>query len=260
MLRLTGMSLEITLTAAPRREWAALVARRTARAGHVRRARIILLSADGASGADVAMRVGISVEQVSRIRRRFIEGGVEGLADQPKAGRKDHAVPAEVIEKIVQTTMGPPPAGRTRWTTRLLGREFNLASRTISTILRANGLKPHLMRPYRGSGDPELRAKVRDVVGLYLNPPDKAVVLSVDEKTQIQALERTQLPLPLRQGRAARHTHDYKRHGVVDLYAALNIATGEVAHACTDRHTAAAFLGFITKGGSRHATTHLNVN
>src|SRR3974377_2232331 len=186
MLRLTGMSLEITLTAAPRREWAALVARASARPGRGRRAGIILLSADGASGADVAMRVGISVEQVSRIRRRFIEGGVEGLADQPKAGGKDHAVPAEVIEKIVQTTMGPPPAGRTRWTTRLLGREFNLASRTISTIPRANGLNPHLMRTYKVSRDPEFTAKVRDVVGLSLNPADKAVVLSVDAETQNQ--------------------------------------------------------------------------
>jgi transposase len=259
MIRLTVMALEITLTAAQRRELEALVARRTARAGHVRRARIVLLSADGASGADVANRVGISVEQVSRIRRRFLESGVEGLADQPKAGRKDHAVPPEVIERIVQTALAPPPAGRTRWTTRLLGREFNLAGRTISTVLRANGLKPHLVRTYKVSKDPEFASKVRDVVGLYLSPPEKAIVLSLDEKTQIQALERTQLPLPLRQGRATRHTHDYKRHGVVDLYAALNIATGEVAHACTDQHTAVDFLGFMKKVARLHPRRELHV-
>lgn len=170
---------------------------------------------------------------------------MEGLAELPKAGRKDHAVPADVIERIVQATLSPPPAGRTRWTTRLLGRQFDLTSWTISKILRANSLKPHLSRTYKVSHDPAFTAKVTDIVGLYLNPPANAIVLSVDDKTQIQALERTQLPLPLRQGRAARHTHDYKRHGVLDLYAALNVATGQVAHACSDSHTAADFLGFM---------------
>ncbi len=168
-----------------------------------------------------------------------------GLAERRRGGRKDHAVAAETIERIIQTTLSPPPAGRTRWTTRLLGKKFDLANRSISRILRANGLKPHLVRTYKVSRDPEFAAKVSDIVGLYLNPPENAIVLSVDEKTQIQALERTQLPLPLRQGRAARHTHDYKRHGVLDLYAALNVATGEVAHECTDSHTAADFLDFM---------------
>jgi hypothetical protein len=115
-----------------------------------------------------------------------------------------------------------------------------LANRSISRILRANGLKSHLVRTYKVSRDPEFAAKVTYIVGLYLNPHENAIVLSVDEKTQIQALERTQLPLPLRQGRAARPTHDYKRHGVLDLYAALNVATGEVAHECTD-----SLLGFM---------------
>jgi transposase len=235
----------LRLSAADRKTLEKLVARPSARAGHVRRARVVLLSADGVSGQEIAKRVGISAEYVSRLRRRFKEGGVEGLAERPKAGRKDHAVPADTTERIIQTTLSPPPAGRARWTTRLLGRKFDLANRTISTILRANGLKPHLFRTYKVSRDPAFATKVTDIVGLYLNPPDNAIVLSVDEKTQIQALERTQLPLPLRQGRAARHTHDYKRHGVLDLYAALNVATGEVAHECTDSHTAADFLGFM---------------
>jgi transposase len=235
----------LQLSAAHRKTLEKLIARPSAPAGHVRRARVVLLSADGLSGQEVAKRVGISAEYVSRVRRRFKESGVEGLAERPKAGRKDHAVPAETTERIVQTTLSPPPPGRTRWTTRLLGRKFDLTSATISKILRANGLKPHLVRTYKVSRDPAFTAKVTDIVGLYLNPPDNAIVLSVDEKTQIQALERTQLPLPLRQGRAARHTHDYKRHGVLDLYAALNVATGEVAHACSDSHTAADFLGFM---------------
>ena len=222
-----------------------LVARRSAHAAHARRARVILLSDEGISGLEIAERVGISKQHVSRIRARFVAGGVDGLAEQPKAGRKDHAVPAETVEKIVQTALSPPPAGRSRWTTRLLGKKYKLTSATVSKILRANGLKPHLVRTYKVSRDPEFSEKVKDVVGLYLCPPDNAIVLSVDEKTSIQALERTQLPLPLRQGRAARHTHDYKRHGVLDLYAALNVATGQVAHACSDSHTAADFLSFM---------------
>src|SRR6476619_3027818 len=126
MIRRTGMALEIRLTPSQRRELEAIVARPRARAGHVRRVRVILLSADGVSGTDVALRVGISVEQVSRIRRRFSEGGVAGLADQPKAGRKDHAVKPEVIDEIVQMALSPPPAGRIRWTTRLIANVVDL--------------------------------------------------------------------------------------------------------------------------------------
>lgn len=250
---------EIQLKAAERKALEKLLAKRSAHAGHVRRARIILLSADGVSGREIAERVGISTQHVSRIRARFIEGGVEGLEEQPKAGRTDHAVSAEVVEKIVQTTLSPPPPGRTRWTTRLLAGKFKLTSATVSKVLRANGLKPHLVRTYKVSRDPEFATKVKDIVGLYLNPPESAIVLSVDEKTSIQALERTQLPLPLRQGRAARHTHDYKRHGVLDLYAALNIATGEVAHACTESHTAADFLSFMKLVARQNPRRELHV-
>jgi transposase len=126
-------------------------------------------------------------------------------------------------------------------------------------VLRANGLKPHLVRTYKVSRDPEFAAKVRDVVGLYLNPPDNAIVLSLDEKTSIQALSRTQLPLPLRTGRAMRHTHDYKRHGVLDLYAALNVVTGQVDHAVTSSHTANDFLGFMKHVARLHPRRELHV-
>ena len=158
----------------------------------------------------------------------------------------------------MQTTLSPPPPGRTRWTTRLLAGKFKLSA-TVSKVLRANGLKPHLVRTYKVSRDPEFATKGKDVVGLYLNPPENAIVLSVDEKTSIQALERTQLPLPLRQGRAARHTHDYKRHGVLDLYAGLNIATGQVAHACTESHTAADFLSFMKLVARQNPRRELHV-
>ena len=239
--------VEITLTSKELRALKSIVARPSEGAGLVRRARVVLLSAAGTPGTEIAMRLDLTVEAVSRIRRRFLNERVEGLSERPKAGRKDHAVPSETVELIVQLAMSPPPAGRSRWTTRLLAKKVGLTSGCVSDILRRHQLKPHLTRTYKVSRDPEFAAKVKDVVGLYLSPPEHAVVLSVDEKTSIQALERTQLPLPLRSGRAARHTHDYKRHGVVDLYAALEIATGKVTHKVTDSHTAVDFLAFMRK-------------
>ena len=239
--------LVVGLSAKQRRELEQLVARAAESAQVVRRAHVVLWSADGVSGAEIARRLHLSAEAVSRIRRRFVETGVAGLATRPKAGRKDHAVPAATMARIVDLAMSPPPAGRSRWTTRLLAKEVGLTSGCVSDILRRAELKPHHVRTYKVSRDPAFAAKVRDVVGLYLNPPEHAVVLSVDEKTSIQALERTQRPLPLRSGRATRHTHDYKRHGVVDLYAALEVATGQVTHRLSATHTAADFLAFMRK-------------
>lgn len=253
------MTKPLSLTKKQREQLEALVARRSARAGHVRRARVILLSADGMRGKDIAERLGLSQVRVSQVRERFRRTGVAGLADQPKAGRKDHAVSAETENRILELVLSPPPAGRSRWTTRLIGREVNLTSWTVSKVLRKHDLKPHLQRTYKVSRDPEFVEKVEDVVGLYLNPPENALVMSMDEKTQVQALERTQLPLPLRKGRAVRHTHDYKRHGVVDLYAALNIATGEVTHKCTESHTAADFLSFMKLVARKNPEQELHV-
>jgi transposase len=237
----------IKVSAEQRRDLESIVGRPSEGAGLVRRARTILLSASGISGVEIAQRLDLSVEAVSRIRARFRGEGVAGLIERPKAGRKDHAVPAQTVEKIVQLALSPPPAGRSRWTTRLLAREVGLTSGCVSDVLRRCELKPHLSRTYKVSRDPEFVAKVKDVVGLYLAPPDHAIVLSVDEKTSIQALQRTQLPLPLRSGRARRHTHDYKRHGIVDLYAALEVATGKVTHQVSDSHTAVDFLAFMKK-------------
>jgi transposase len=196
---------------------------------------------------------------VSRIRRRFVDAGVDGLFDRPKPGRRDHAVPAETIEEIVQLALSPPPAGRSRWTTRLLAEAVGRTSGCVSDVLRAQGLKPHLVRTYKVSRDPAFAAKVTDVVGLYLHPPEHAIVLSVDEKTSIQALERTQPPLPMRTGRAVRHTHDYRRHGILDLYAALEVATGKVTHAFSSRHTAADFLRFMKKVARTYPDQELHV-
>lgn len=242
-----GRTIGMKVTAQQRRELEAIVSRASEAASTVRRARVVLLSADEVPGLEIARKLDLTPEAVSRIRARFRNTGVEGLHEQPRAGRKDHAVRPEVVERIVGLAMSPPPAGRSRWTTRLLAKEVGLTGGCVSDVLRRNGLKPHLSRTYKVSRDPAFAAKVKDVVGLYLNPPESAVVLSVDEKTSIQALERTQLPLPLRQGRARRHTHDYKRHGVVDLYAALEVATGKVTHRLTKSHKAVDFIGFMNK-------------
>ena len=247
------------ITLKQRRELEQIVGRPSEPAGLVRRARVILLSAQGLSGREIAERLELSPEHVSRLRTRFREEGVEGLNERKKAGRKDHAVPQETVERIVQLAMSPPPAGRSRWTTRLLGREVGLTSGCVSDILRRSGLKPHLSRTYKVSRDPAFNEKVTDVVGLYLHPPEHAIVLSVDEKTSIQALQRTQRPLPLRKGRATRHTHDYKRNGVVDLYAALEVATGKVTHKVTDSHTSSDFIGFMKRVVRRYPKRDLHV-
>ncbi|MGH2855614.1 MAG: IS630 family transposase [Solirubrobacteraceae bacterium] len=233
------------MTAKQRRELRAIVGRRSTPGGLMRRAQVILQSAAGKAGRAIAADLELSVVSVSRIRRRFVVGGVAGLAERPKTGRQDHEVSAERAKEMVELAMSPPPAGRSRWTTRLIGRAMGLSSGCISDVLRRHGMKPHLVRTYKVSRDPQFAAKVTDVVGLYLNPPEQAVVLSVDEKTSIQALERTQPPLPLRSGRAVRHTHDYTRHGVVDLFAALEVATGTVTHRVATSHTAADFLTFM---------------
>jgi transposase len=247
------------LTSTQRRELQRLVKRSAETAGVVRRAHVVLWSADGISASEIARRLHLSGEAVSRIRRRYLEGGVAGLATRPKSGRTDHAVPAAKVERVIELALSPPPAGRSRWTTRLLGKEVGLTSGCVSDLLRRNDLKPHRTRTYKVSRDPAFVAKVHDVVGLYLNPPEHAVVLSVDEKTSIQALERSQRPLPLRSGRATRHTHDYKRHGVVDLYAALEVATGQVTHRLSTRHTAADFLAFLRKVVRAYPRSELHV-
>jgi transposase len=248
--------LKIRLTPAQRADLERMIARPTEAAGLVRRAHVLLLSDAGVQAVEIAKRLALSPAAVSRIRRRFIDGGVAALSDRRRPGR-----PPELVkdEQIVQLAMSPPPAGRVRWTVRLLSKRLKVGHATVARILRKRGLKPHLVRTYKVSRDPAFVEKVEDVVGLYLNPPEQAVVLSVDEKTSIQALERTQIPLPMRPGRAARHTHDYKRHGVVDLYAALEVATGKVTHDVRDSHTAADFLSFMKKVVRRYPKRELHV-
>ncbi len=216
------------------------------RAGLSRRVRAVLLMAQGLSGVEIAERTGYTVIQVSRIRRRFAEGGLAGLPDRPKPGRPP-TLTARKRAQIVALTLKPPGGGRTHWTSRDLARKTGVSHTTVHRVWQAHALKPHRVSTFKFTTDPQAEEKIHDVVGLYLNPPTNAVVLSLDEKTQIQALSRTQPLLPLRPGRPARQTHDYRRNGLTSLYAALEVATGAVLGECRPRHTGADFLAFLKR-------------
>ena len=226
--------------------------------GLSRRARAVLLMAQGMSGVDIAERVGYTVVQVSRLRRRFADHGVAGLQDRPRSGRPP-TITARKRAQIVALTLKPPAAGLTHWSTRDLARQAGVSHGMVHRIWRAHALKPHQVSTFKFTTDPEAEAKIYDVVGLYLNPPTNAVVLSLDEKTQIQALSRTQPLLPLRPGLPARRTHDYRRNGLTSLYAALEVASGRVTGNCAAQHTGADFLGFMKRLARRYRGRRLHV-
>ena len=207
------------------------------------RARIILRAADGVANVAIATELGISVPTVGLWRTRFKQHGLAGLADGPRIGRPA-TYGREIRERVLTTTL-TPPEGATHWSTRRLAKAVGVSPNTILRIWREGKLKPHRTETFKYSSDPDLVAKVTDVVGLYLHPPERAIVLSVDEKTQIQALDRTQPMLPMKPGQVERHTHDYKRHGTLVLSAALEIATGTVTTQTTARHRAVEFLDFL---------------
>ena len=208
------------------------------------RARIVLRAAEGASNTEIAREVGVSLPTVGLWRRKFSERGMDGLQTAPRSGRPREVTDDEV-QRVLAKTLEPPPDGTTHWSVRRLAAATGISSSTVHRIWRDHKLKPHQVRSFKFSRDPELVAKVTDVVGLYLDPPKGALVLCVDEKTQIQALDRTQPTLPIKPGKAQRMTHDYKRNGTTSLYAALEIATGEVTGACYPRHSHQEFLAFL---------------
>jgi transposase len=215
----------------------------TMKAGLVQRARIVLLAADGVSHTEIAERLGISRTTVVMWRSRYQRSGLAGLTDAPRSGR-----PREIDRAaIITATLRPPPKkfGVTHWSSRLPARHLNIDHATVARAWRHHGVQPWRCETFKFSTDPELIAKVTDVVGLYLAPPDNAVVLCVDEKSQIQALDRTAPMLPMRPNLPARWTHDYKRHGTSTLFAALEIATGQVTAACKPRHRHQEFLAFL---------------
>src|SRR5438132_2316579 len=202
------------------------------RAGLAQRARIVLLAADGIGTNEIVRRTGVSKPTVILWKKRYAAEGIGGLEDRPKPGR-----PRTTDDvAIVLRTLEPPPErlGVTHWSSRLLAAELGLSNVKVADVWREYGLQPWRAETFKFSTDPQLEAKVRDVVGLYLNPPEKAIVLCVDEKSQIQALNRTQPILPVRPGLPERATHDYKRNGTTTLFAALGISTGKVTDACYD--------------------------
>jgi len=229
--------------------------------GLAKRARMVLLAGDGVPNAQIARTVGVSRPTVIGWRDRYQRGGIAALADEPRSGR-----PAEIDEiEVVVTTLaddGRPPErlGITHWSARFLAAELGISFASVARIWRKWRIQPHRIETFKFSADPQLEAKIRDVVGLYLDPPENAVVVSVDEKSQIQALDRTAPPLPLRPGLAARRTHDYKRHGTTTLFAALEVATGKItAGACYPRHRHQEFLRFLKKVAAAHPGTGLHV-
>jgi transposase len=213
------------------------------RAGLAQRARIVLLAADGVSNTEIADRVGVSRPTVIGWRDRYASSGVRGLEDERRSGRPRTVDRA----KILAATLAPPPAklGVTHWSSRLLADHLGVDASTVLRTWRHHRVQPWRVETFKFSTDPELVAKVTDVVGLYLNPPENAIVLSIDEKSQIQALNRTQKTLPMQPGHAEKRTHDYVRHGTTTLFAALEIATGQVTGVCKPRHRHQEFLVFL---------------
>lgn len=248
----------IELAASDRIELERLQRSSSAPAGLSRRARAVLLMAGDVSGVEVARLTGYTPIQISRIRRRYAEQGLAGLMDRPRSGRPPQLTEAKRA-RIVALTLKAPPKGLTHWSTRELGERLGVSHATVHRIWQAHALQPHRVETFKFTSDPRAEAKIHDVVGLYLNPPTNAVVLSLDEKTQIQALERTQPLLPLRSNLPARQTHDYRRHGLTSLYAALEVASGKVLGACSERHTGADFLRFLKVLHRRYRGCELHV-
>src|SRR5438876_8096339 len=230
------------------REWLeALVGGGTTPQRVVLRARIVLGAAAGQSNNGLAKELGISRPTLLRWRQRYVEAGVAGLLkDAPRPGRRKRIRP-EKVEAIVNATLHTTPRDATHWSVRSLAQAQRVSPATVHRIWQAAHLQPHRTKTFKLSRDPHFVRKLRDVVGLYMNPPAKALVLSVDEKSQIQALDRTQPILPLRPGVPARQTHDYTRHGTTTLFAALNVLEARVIETCQPRHTHAEFLAFLDK-------------
>ena len=209
------------------------------------RSRIVLLTAAGVGTMSIVRALGKSKPTVWRWQQRFVAQGIAGLErDATRPGRKPPLAPA-VIALVVGKTLHERPPAATQWSTRTMARAVGLSQTSVRRIWNAHGLKPHLTRGFKLSNDKRFVDKLRDVVGLYLSPPDKAMVLSVDEKSQVQALDRTQPGLPIKKGRAGTMTHDYKRHGTTSLFAALDVATGAVIGQCMRRHRHQEFLRFL---------------
>jgi len=227
------------------------------------RARIVLLSAEGHGTMEIMRRTGISKPTVWRWRERYLEAGVDGLLRDKSRPPGTKPLSSAITMQVLTKTMREAPPGATHWSVRSMARAVGISHTSVQNIWREHGLKPHLVDTFKVSNDPALAEKVEDVVGLYLDPPDKALVLSVDEKSQIQALDRSQPGLPMKKGRAGTMTHDYKRNGTTTLFAALNVLDGKVIGQCMKRHRHQEFIRFlnrIDRETPKHLDLHLIVD
>src|SRR5246127_4985472 len=241
----TGISIIVTPSDRFRLE--TLVRDRNAPQKRVWRAEIVLLSADGFGTGEIMRRTGKSKTCVWRWQERFMQEGFEGLLRDKTRPSRIPPLGADVAARVVALTQTDPPGEATHWTATMMAKESGISASSIQRIWRAHGLQPHRVRQFKLSNDPKFVEKLHDVVGLYVNPPEHAIVLSVDEKSQIQALDRTQPGLPLKKGRAATMTHDYKRNGTTTLFAALNVLDGQVIAQCQQRHRHTEWLKFLRK-------------
>ena len=222
-----------------------LVRSRTAQFRQVQRARVLLLAAEGVSNAEIAEECGVSRPTVLAWRSQFATDGLKDFGKVAKGRGRKPSIPVEKVAQIVELTKHHLPEGETHWSCRSMARKVGVSKATVQRIWSDLGLKPHLSETFKLSNDPRFEQKLIDIVGLYLNPPDKAVVLCMDEKSQVQALDRTQPSLPMKKGRAGTMTHDYKRHGTTTLFAALDVLTGKVFGKCFERHRHQEFLRFL---------------
>jgi transposase len=214
-------------------------------ARQVERSRVVLLAAAGKQDLEIAAEIGISNQKAARWRKRFLKLGLAGLErDAPRPGRTPSITPARVQEVIWKTTQ-EKPSNATHWSTRTMAKAAGLSEKSVRRIWHRNGLKPHLSRTFKVSNDPQFAEKLEAIIGLYLNPPEHAIVLCADEKSQIQALDRTQPGLPLKKGRCGTMTHDYKRNGTATLFAAMSTLDGTVISMCDDRHRHQEWLKFL---------------
>lgn len=238
---------EITLTRKDRAALEALVSNGNTSQKIAKRARIVLLTAAGLSVNAIMREAKASKTSVWNWPKRFLDAGVAGLKKDKSKKPGKAPLPDAVRQKVVEMAATQRPEHATHWSVRMLAKANGISPRSVQRILDEHGLKPHLTRTFKVSNDPAFAAKVKDIVGLYVNPPEKAIVLSVDEKSQIQALDRTQPGLPMKKGRAGTMTHDYKRHGTTTLFAALDVKTGEVIGECLPRHRAKEFIAFLKR-------------
>ncbi len=235
----------MNVTPEDRRRLEAVIADRIAPQKHVWRANIVLATADGCGTTEIMRRSGRSKPVVWRWQERFVQEGVEGLLRDKTRKPGKAPLPAETVRRVVDLALGPPPGETTHWTGRMLAAATKVSLRSVQRILEAHQLAPHRIRTFKLSKDPKFAEKLRDIAGLYVDPPAHAVVLSVDEKSQIQALDRTQPGLPMKKGRAGTMTHDYKRHGTTTLFAALNVLDGTVIGRNMQRHRHQEFIRFL---------------